>query len=202
MEYEKTLQTIECEGMCFDPSRALTEIFTLDAAYRQTGLPLEAINERYYLQEVARTISVIALQCRQQMTSYFFQVPNATSASREDRLTYISSNYISANEAVTAIAGNLICPKDGLKPLRFYDMIGKLVHVEKWVYPVQASVKRFDKADSVHTGSQLLVHVTKRGKEPVTGNLEEVLVCIPWFVEAARVFITGCTECGFINRPR
>ena len=200
MQYEKTRETIECEGMCFDPSRVLTEIFTLDAAYQQTGLPLDAINGNFYLQEIARTISVIALQCRQQMTSYFFQVPNATSASREDRLSYISGNYASANEAVTAITGNLICPEDGLKPLRFYDMIGKLCHVEKWTYPVQATVRFFDTADSTHSGPQLLVHVTKRGKEPVTGNLEEVLVCIPWFVKAARVFITGCSECGSVNR--
>lgn len=198
--YEVTDKTIECEGMCFDPSRVLTEIFTLESAFHQSDLPLKSIRDDFYLQEIARTTSVIALQCRQQMTSYFYQVPNAASASRAEKRAYVESTYASANEAVGAIAGNLICPKEGLKPISFYELIGKLCHVEKWTYPVLARVEVFDEERSYLEGPNLLVNVTKRGKEPVTGELEQILVCIPWFVAASRVFITGCTECE-LYRP-
>lgn len=200
MHYTIDDTTIECEGMCFDPSRVLTEIFTLEGAYIQTGMALEAIESDFYLQEVARTISIISLQCRQQLTSYFYQVPNALSATRKARIEHIAREYQSANEAISAISANLLCPKDGLNPIRFYDLIGKLCHVEKWVYPVQATVDAFDDDKTQYQGYHLLIHVTKRGKEPVSGEVEKIIVCIPWFIAAARVFITGCTECE-LYRP-
>jgi len=199
MNFQRTQDTIECVGMCFEPSRVLTEIFVLDSAYERTGAPLGSIDKNFYLQEIARTLSTIALLCRQQMTSYFYQVPDAASTETKDKIKFISEKFVSANEAINAVTANQICPDKGIQPLSFYETIGKICHVEKWTYPVEATIQVFDEEGNIDEGRHLLITVTKRGKTPVTGDTEEILICIPWFIEAARVFVTGCDECSLFK---
>lgn len=198
--YESTPDTHECDGMCFSPTRALTEIFTLYGAYHQTGIPVGSVTPDVFIQEVARAMSSIALSCRQQMTSYF-HLAAAAGIEPEKRVTYVASTYPGADTAVHCHAADLICPKTGRHRVSFYELVNKLCHVEKWKYPVKYNQFVPANSEDHDVNNRLVIEVTKRDKQPVTGNTETIVVFVDFFIDAARIFLTECPDCEAYDTP-
>ncbi len=199
------LEVWACDGLCFSPSRVVADILLLAGAHAETGTFLgpDEDSQSAYLREISRTLSSISLYCRQQMTSFFHRY--GTEVPTKEKIARLKKDYPSADQAISAFVGILECRETGeLKPLRFYDMIGKLCHVEKWTYPVSSTFKgRCTKGGEIDCTEKCAVQieVTIRGNEPVSGNTETCFVYIPRFADAARVFVTGCVECQLAQVP-
>ncbi len=136
------LEVWACDGLCFSPSRVVADILLLAGAHAETGTFLgpDEDSQSAYLREISRTLSSISLYCRQQMTSFFHRY--GTEVPTKEKIARLKKDYPSADQAISAFVGILECRETGeLKPLRFYDMIGKLCHVEKWTYPVSSTFK-------------------------------------------------------------
>ncbi len=200
--------TRHCEGMCYRPDRVLTEIFALESAHTNAmnGITLSIVGDDFYLQEIARTISIISLQCRQQVFSYFLAVKRELgndeyiALSNSKRIAEIERRYPTASMAIKSACGYELCEEKGVVEIPFLFLIKKLCHVEKWSYPVGFNV-------DVHTGEALnykfspdsqalLIEISCTDSVVGLDETTKVIIDIEKFATASRVLVTECEDCN------
>lgn len=201
-------ETYQCEGMCYSPERVLSEIFALESAYEnaRAGISLSAIDQGFYLQEIARVISIIALQCRQQVYSYFLAIKSDLSAekyksmSNSKRIAALDDRYPTASMAIKSECGYELCEFPNANRIPFLLCIRKLCHVERWKFPVYFNfdedtgnklVEKYDMIDCA-----LVVEIAETDSVIGLEKTKTIAIDIPSFATAARVLITECEDCN------
>jgi len=189
-----------CDGICFDPDRVKSEIFTLQGAYKQYSEPsfqADYEEQMLVLKDISRCISTIALHSRLQITSYFQRLPK--DIPHEDKIELLKKSRTVASRSMVSNVGytqkNLASQA---KELSFYDAIGHICHVEKWRFPVSLPAEKrelFSDCSDHRCDRWLLLEVTKRGKTPVTGHVEYSFIDVPTFAETAYKFVSDCPDC-------
>jgi len=205
--FESYETTLHCEGMCYRPERVLTEIFSLESAHFNAGngISLSTVGDDFYLQEIARTISIISLQCRQQVFSYFLTIKKELGTkkykalSNGGRINELEKRYPTASVAIKSACGFELCEEKGVIEIPFFFLIKKLCHVEKWSYPMNFNIDETGVViDEKITGDSHALLIEIANTDSVVG-LEDtckVIINIPEFATASRVLVTECEDCN------
>ena len=199
--------TLHCEGMCYSPERVLTEIFSLESAHcnARDGITLSKVGDDYYLREIARTISIISLQCRQQVFSYFLAtkkelgIEKFKALNNTQRLKALEERYPTASVAIKLACGFEVCDRAGVVQVPFFLLVKKLCHVEKWSYPVIFNMDETGSAVDVNTpknSAGLLIEVAKTDSVIGLDDTSKYIVNVEEFATASRILITECAECN------
>ena len=205
IEYD---ETYSCEGMCYSPERVLTEIFSLESAFANSamGISLSQVDHGFYLQEIARTISIIALQCRQQVYSYFLTIKAALTdekyklLSNSKRISELDAMFPTASMAIKSQCDYELCKGKDVRNISFLLCIRKLCHVEQWKYPIGFNLDATS-GSAVDEKFETLQHalvVDIAETDSVIGldKTNRLVIDVSAFATAARVLITECKDCN------